>query len=258
MQEIKEIWTSISQWRIWLTIGFEDVIGRYRRTALGPLWIVISQCAFIFGFYLVRRSLSGEQISNYLVFLSISLPAWSLIASSFTDGSSALVRSKGYIESYPLPLPIYIIRSVFSSLVNFLHVLVVLVAVILITQAPVTLNLLMFLPALLIILTFAFGVCLAFSVLGARFRDVGPAMASFTLFMFVVGPVFWVPTPAQAESLVVRYNPFYYLLEVMREPIMSANITPHIWVTAMLVSLGAVLFGLVTYKFLRPSVVYWL
>jgi ABC-type polysaccharide/polyol phosphate export permease len=258
MQALKEIWTSIAAWKIWLHIGLEDVVGRYRRTVLGPLWIVISQCAFIFGIYFIRHSISGGNDNNFLLYLSISIPAWNLIASFLIEGSGALLRSKGYIESYPLPIPIFIIRVVFAALVNFAHLLVVFVIVALITQITPSLNWLAFIPGLIIVLVFGLGLSLGLSSLGARFRDLGPAMASIVGLMFVLSPVFWVPTPEQLRSPIVQWNPFFYLLEVIREPLLSTSLTPSTWLVAIGLSLASLIVGGAIYKIMRPSIVYWL
>jgi len=258
MSEINEIWNSLRAWKIWLAIAFEDVVGRYRRTTLGPLWVVLSQTAFIFGLYVVRAAVSPSQDHNFLVFLAISVPAWNLISSGLTDGSSALVRSKGYIESYPLPMPIYMIRSTAAAIVNFFHVLIVFVLILIAYQQPVTLNYLMFVPGLFIVALFCFGACLGLGSLGARFRDLNPALTSATGFLFVFSPIFWQPTAAQKTELIVRLNPFYYLLEVLREPFLSPTISPDVWGIAVVISVVTLIAGAITYKIMRPSVVYWL
>ena len=258
MQALKEIWTSIFAWKIWWHIGLEDVVGRYRRTVLGPLWIVISQCAFIFGIYFIRHSISGGNDSNFLVFLSISIPAWNLIAAFLTEGTGALLRSKGYIESYPLPLPIFIIRSVFASLVNFAHLLAVFAVVAIITQSAPTANILAFIPGLIIVLCFGLGISLGLAALGTRFRDLGPAMASIVSLMFVLSPVFWIPTPEQLQSPIVTLNPFYYLLEVVREPLLNVPMTPGNWLIATAIGAISLIAGSIIYKIMRPSIVYWL
>jgi len=258
MQALKEIWTSIFTWKIWLYIGLEDVIGRYRRTVLGPLWIVISQCAFIVGLYLIRRSISGGTDTNYLLYLSISIPAWNLISTFLTEGTSALLRSKGYIESYPLPLPIFVIRTVFAALVNFAHLLVVFVIIALISRAAPTLNLIAFIPGLIIVSIFGLGVSLGLAALGARFRDLGPAMVSVVGLMFVLSPVFWVPTSEQVHSAIVQFNPLYYLLEVVREPLLASPMVLANWGIATGLSVLSLIVGSIIYKIMRPSIVYWL
>ncbi|MBP2161875.1 MULTISPECIES: ABC transporter permease [Asticcacaulis] len=249
---------SVLAWKIWLYTGVDDVLGRYRRTILGPLWIVISQCAFIFGLYLIRKSIAGPDNANYLLFLAISIPAWNLIASFLIDGTNSLLRSKGYIESYPLPMPIFVIRTVVACLVNFFHLLVVFALIAIIYQHPLTLNALWFIPALLIITMFGFGACLGLSGLGVRFRDLSPAISAVIGLMFVLTPVFWVPVPELMNSAIVRYNPFFYLIEIMREPLLQSSISPNVWMTALLISVGTFIAGLTIYKMTRPTVIYWL
>src|SRR5438105_427006 len=109
MQGLRDILRSLSAWQIWSSIALDDTIGRYRRTILGPLWLVIAQAAFIFGLYFLHRRVMGVNEGNYLLFLAASLPIWSLFVSTIVEGSTALLRSKAYIDSFPLPMGIYIV-----------------------------------------------------------------------------------------------------------------------------------------------------
>ncbi len=258
MTAIKEIFDSLKSWKIWGTIALEDVIGKYRRTFLGPVWVVVSQCAFIFGIYAVRRAFSNDSTIDFLLFLAISVPTWNLISSFLNDSASAVLRAKGYIESYPLPVAIYLIRSIMAGLINFLHVFTVFILIAVIKQVHLNVQMLMFFPALLLLLIFGFGACLAISVLGARFRDLGPAINSFSGFMFVFAPVFWNPTPEQVNSLSLKLNPFFYLLEIVRNPLLSIPTPIEYWVISIFITIFTIFAGIITYRIMRPQVVYWM
>ena len=258
MSSLKEIASALFAWRGWGAIAVEDVVGRYRRTVIGPLWLVVSQSAFIGGIYLLHKTMLGQGQSNFLLFLSISLPAWSLLSSLLSDGASSLVRSKGFIESYPLPLAIYLIRTVAGSFVTFAHLFTVFVVVSLATRHAPTYHALALIPALMIIAVYGFGVNLILAPIGAKFRDVQPAISSALGLLFVLTPIFWVPTAEQLHNPILQLNPFYHLLEIIRQPVLGSWGDPTHWLVSLGIAIGSLIVGGVVYARTRPNVVYWL
>jgi ABC-type polysaccharide/polyol phosphate export permease len=258
MTSLKEIAKALFAWRIWWAIAVEDVVGRYRRTVIGPVWLVLSQAAFIGGIYILHKSLFGQGQSNFLLYLSISLPAWSLLSGLLSEGAGSLVRSKGYIESYPLPLAIYLIRTVAAAFVTFAHLLIVFVVVSIAVRHVPTVHVVALVPALVIVAVYGFGVNLILAPIGARFRDVQPAIGSALGLLFVLTPIFWIPAPEQLGNPLLVLNPFYHLLEVVRQPLLGAWGAPIHWAVAAGSAFGSLLLGGLVYARTRPNVVYWL
>ena len=253
---LHEIWRAVLSWRIWGIAAVDDIAGRYRRTILGPLWITLGQAGFVAGLYLLRERFAANN-PHYLTYLAASLPTWGLLASFVVDGSNSLVKAKGYIDAYPIPMAIHSVRSVAASYVNYAHLLVVYV-VVAAYEGTMAAALVGLAPGLLITMVFGVGAALLLGPLGARFRDLGPASAMGAGLMFVLTPVFWVPDSQQVDSPLVMYNPFYYLLEVVRAPLIGEAVAPHVWLTASLIALVTLAAGLIVYARMRPQVVYWL
>lgn len=262
MKNAKEIFNALYSWRIWLTFAVDDVIGRYRRTVFGPFWIVIAQAAFIGGLFYLQGAFSGRKgnISDtqFLLYLSIGLPVWGLISGSIVEGCNALVRAKGFIESYPLPLPIHIIRSVMSQLVTFAHVILVYVIAAVITRSNPGVAVIAVIPGLLMLVLFSFGVGLALGPLGARFRDLAPGLTAIMNLLFVLTPVFWVATPEQLSGPFIKYNPFFHLLQIVRDPFMGHWGSPTMWCIGAALTLTSLLVGSIVFIRTRHHVVYWL
>jgi ABC-type polysaccharide/polyol phosphate export permease len=262
MKNAKEILYALYSWRIWLTFAVDDVIGRYRRTVFGPFWIVIAQAAFIGGLFYLHGAFSGRQgtvsDTQFLLYLSIGLPVWGLIAGSIIEGCNALVRTKGFIESYPLPLPIHIIRSVMAQLVTFAHVILVYVLAAILTRSNPGLAVIAVIPALIMLVLFSFGAGLALGPLGARFRDLAPGLTAVINLLFVLTPVFWVPSPDQLNGPFIKYNPFYYLLQIVREPFMGHWGSPTLWCVGAGLTVASLLVGSIIFIRTRHNVVYWL
>lgn len=260
MHNLKELLRSLRAWNVWWAIALDDVLARYRRTALGPLWIVLAQAAFVAGLYLLHRTVfAGPQDQGmYLLYLSASMPVWSLLSSLILEGATSLLRAKGFIESYPLPLPVYMIRSIVASLMLFAHMLLVYVVVMLFVRPPLEVTMLLAIPGLVIVMVFGLGVTLLLAPLSARYRDIGPASTAAMNLMFVMSPVFWVPTPEQKGELLLQLNPFYHLLEVVRTPLTGGPIEAYHWGAAVVIALGTLVAGFVVFVRTRSTISYWI
>jgi ABC-type polysaccharide/polyol phosphate export permease len=254
---LRELWSALVHWRIWWVTALDDTVGRYRRTMLGPLWITLGHAGLIAGLYFLRARFSGNA-PNYLIYVSAGMSCWAMLAAFIADGSNSLVRAKGLIESYPVPVPIHSLRAVAAALINTVHLLVVYLVLLAVMRFSPGLEVLAFIPAVLLALVFGVGAALLFGPLGARFRDLTPAIGMLTSALFILTPVFWVPTAGQSETPLIRFNPFYYLLEVLRGPLVGVMPSAHIWTVASCVALATLVLGVLTYIRMRPQVVYWL
>lgn len=200
----------------------------------------------------------GGQSDDYLTYLAAGLAIWALLNGITGDAPVALVRAKGYIDSYPLPIAVHLIRSVAGAFVTFAHLMVVFFGVFLLQGHHPSWPMLACIPGLIIVAIYGLGVELFLSTLGARFRDIGPAVMSGMNLLFILTPIFWVPTPQQEASPLLRFNPFYHLLEVVRAPLMGDWGAPEHWVLASFSALAALVVGSIVYVRMRATIVYWL
>jgi ABC-type polysaccharide/polyol phosphate export permease len=157
-----------------------------------------------------------------------------------------------------LPVAVHLIRSVAGAFVTFFHLFVVFVGVFLLQRHMPTWSMLAALPGLVIIALYGLGVELFLAPLGARFRDIGPAVGSAMNLLFILTPIFWVPTEQQAQSPILRFNPFYHMLEVVRAPLMGHWGAPEHWLMASLAALAALVVGSAVYVRMRATLIYWL
>lgn len=230
-------------------MAFDDIQGKYRRTALGPLWIVVGQAAFLFGFLVVFAVLFGIDRQSYALYLAASFPVWNLISNPLSEMPNAFVQSRGFIESFELPWLLQIWRRAFANLIVFFHQIVVLFGVMLVLQVPPSWTMLWAIPGLLVITIFAVGAGTGLAVFGARFRDLAPTMGVVTRFLFFFSAVMWRPEQLSENRWIIELNPLFHLLQMVREPLIG--IPPNPWmmlattVGALVVfALGVWIFGL--------------
>lgn len=255
---LREIVRALKAYNIWGPIAVDDVLARYKRTILGPLWVILPQAFFIFGIYTLHKQNLGGTSPDFLPFLAISLPLWSLLSALVVETTSCFLSAKGFIESYALPPAIHVVRVVARSFLLFAHLLVVYFAVEIWAHKSLPFTMIAALPALAILAVFGIGAGLALAPLGTRFRDIPPALQALMMLGFVLTPVFWVPSEAQATSALVALNPLFYLIEVVRQPMLGSWGEPHIWTIAALIAFGMLAVGVGVYARLRSMILYWL
>ena len=77
--------------------------------------------------------------------------------------------------------------------------------------------------SLVILVSFILG------ILCLLFYDI-PQIVNLLLYIsFMLTPIFWMPEMAGARGSFLRYNPFYYLLDVMRSPLMAHYVDFSSW-----------------------------
>jgi ABC-type polysaccharide/polyol phosphate export permease len=106
-------------------------------------------------------------------------------------------------------------------------------------------------------------VCLSWMVLicgmvSARYRDVPVIITNILGILFWLTPVMYLPSQLGANAFIARYNPFTYMLALLREPLLGGTTTPEDW---LVVSVLAILGWAGTFLFFarfRARIIYWL
>jgi ABC-type polysaccharide/polyol phosphate export permease len=263
---VRDLGGSLARLPLAARLALDDIHGKYRRTILGPLWLAIGQAATIGGFLVVFSGLLGSNDPvNYALYLSAGIPVWALIAQYLSDMPQTFIAARGLIESYELPWLTHIWRRSIGYVLTFLHHIVTFFAVIAILAVLGRLqnlpspNMLLAVPALAILLVAGTGLGMLFAVLGARYRDLQPAMQVASGFLFLFTPVMWRSNQLHEQlAWTYQYNPLYYYITLVREPLLGRAPGPEIWIGA---GVGAVIiFGLGFVAFLlgRRRLYHWL
>ena len=238
----------------------EDMRGRYSRTALGPWWNVLSTVVFVAGMALTFGALFRQPLTTYLPYLAASMACWGFVSGILNEGCGILLKAAGVIQSYPLPLSTQVYRVLADKTMMLIHFLLIYAGVAIIMKVPVTIPaLLLFFPAFAIYLVFGMGVGLALCVLGARYRDLAPAIASIMVIVFMLTPVFWEKKTLMGKShWIADLNPLYHLLEIGRRPLLGEYALMEHWIASIGIAFFSLLLGGLIFALFRRQIYYWL
>lgn len=244
-------------YRTWGFLAYQDVVSRYRRSLFGPFWVSAGMLTTAAALALVFSTIYRIPVVDFLPFVVSGLVVFFFIGTPFTEGGDAYLQAASTIKAYPLPYSFHIYRLAARNIVVFGHNLLVFFLVKLIC----THNLLMNPQALLgMVLTTVFvsATSLVMGVIGARFKDVRLLVPFVWTIVFYLTPVIWKTSAIHdARAFIFQFNPFYYLLQTVRDPLLGVFVPWHIFGIALGIDIVMVAMAVVTLGMFRKRIALW-
>src|SRR5277367_1825430 len=80
-------------WRIWLTLGYQDIRLRYLRSVIGPFWITLSMAVMIYTMGFLYAKLFKADLQVYYPFIAAGMVTWNFIAMNIGESSEIFFQS---------------------------------------------------------------------------------------------------------------------------------------------------------------------
>ena len=220
--------TALRNWRVWWHLGMADVRNKFAKSVVGPTWILLNLALWVGGIGLIYGTLFNQKLETYLPFLAIGYVVWVYLTQTITDGGNAFVFAEGYIKQFTYPKQIYILRVLVNASVPLLIGIGIFFVVMMIMGRSLGVGMWWALPGLglLLIATYLHATIMAYA--SARFRDLPHGMTALLQVLFFVTPVFFTIGTLKDRGLdfIYKYNPLYYLIEVVRHPLTELEAAP--------------------------------
>ena len=254
---LNDILEGLRRWELWGTMGWYDVRQHYRRSVLGPFWLTLSMAIMVGALGFLYGGLFGHSMRDYLPYLALGLIFWGFMASFMTEGCTVFTAAAPFIHQVNAPLSIYVFRLLWKNLIILAHNALVFVAVAVIFGIWPGAAALMVLPALVLIGVAGLSITTLLGLLTSRFRDIPPIVASAVQILFFVSPILWKPEQVPARAVLVEANPFFHLLNIVRQPLLGELPALSSWTFSLALTLTLlVLAGLLFVSF-RARIAYW-
>ncbi|MGL3213535.1 ABC transporter permease [Bradyrhizobium sp. BR 1433] len=254
---IADVVSAIQQRRLWLRLGWNDILQRYRRSVLGPLWLTVSMAIMIVSLGLLYAQLFQIPVDDFLPYLCVGFVVWGYFSSFLIEAGSLFVASESYIKQIRLPYVLYVCRATWSKLIIFAHNFVIYLGVVAYFQSWPGLPALLALPGLLLLTLNGALSTLLIGMISARFRDIPQVIGSLVQILFFITPIMWKPDVLKERIFIAEWNPFYHLLQVVREPLLGE--VPSVATYAVVATITLVNFVAVGLFFARyrERISYW-
>lgn len=242
--------------RLGATLGWLDIKLRYRGSILGPFWLTTSTAVMVAAMGVLYAYLMNMDVHKYLPFLTLSLVLWGFVGSTLQDGCTTFTSAAGLIHSARMPYSLHVLRATVRNLLTLAHNIPVVVVVFLWFRVAPSWSWSMGAACALWIFD-SFMATLLLGILGARFRDVPPIVASTLQILFFVTPILWAPELMKTGQDWLLLDPFFPLMEIVRTPFTGDIVNTAIWPAALAWSAGLTVFTFALFARMRARLAYW-
>ncbi len=232
------------QWRVWLWFARRDIKARYRGSFLGPLWLVLNLGILVGGLSLVYGTVFGQPLRTFIPYLTAGFTSWWFVSNSITDSCGAFTVSSSLIRNQPLPIGIYPLQVIARQSLLLVHNLMVFVVVAIIFGVAPTANMLLFLPAFVLVAALLSTIGVSIAIICTRYRDIPHLIANVLTIAMLVTPIMYLKNMLGARGALALWNPFFHMVDIMRSPLLGEAPLPVTWLVLIGANLISAAFAL--------------
>ncbi|MFT0171983.1 ABC transporter permease [Paraburkholderia mimosarum] len=241
-------------------LGWQDVRQRYRRSALGPLWLTISMGVLIGTIGVVFGTIFKTPLKQFLPFLSIGIIFWSFISTVITESCSGFIAAEGIIKQLPIPLFVHILRMMWRNILILGHNLVIFPLVLLAVATLPQPTVFLAIPGFVLLILNLAWLGLLLALVCTRFRDLAQIVTSALQVVFYLTPIVWAPKTLTSPyaAYLLNLNPIYHLIEIVRAPLLGELPTVLNWTCTGGMAILGWAITLLVYGRYKRRIAYWL
>ncbi|WP_414159398.1 ABC transporter permease [Pseudomonas sp. BNK-45] len=203
----------------------QQLILRYRRTALGYLWTLINPLLMMSVMAVVFSSLFKTELKSFAVFLFAGMIPWTFFNSVVVQAGSSFIINEGLIKKIYLPKIIFPLSVCCALLIDSALSFIALFSIVLVSGGSFTWTAFFVPVAFLLLFLFSFGVALIMSVLTVFFRDLQYVVVIAMQGLFFLSPVLYKKDLLSGSiGWVVAMNPFNPFIELFRASLYEATL----------------------------------
>lgn len=257
-QAVEDMGRGIRLWRLAWTLGWLDIRLRYRGSTLGPFWLTISTGVMVVALGFLYSQLFKIDLKEYLPFLALSQVLWGYLSTVVSESCNTFLENEGVIRSVKMPFLVFSMRVVLRNLIVLGHNVVVFVVVFAVFKVWPGIGFVTVLPGLVLWVLDAIALTILLGGICARFRDIQPIVNSVMQIAFFLTPVIWKPDQlSPAHAALLWLNPFFDLLEIVRDPLLGWNARHMIWIGAAGYSVALLAITWAFFSRARGRIAYW-
>ncbi len=227
------------RWQYWFYASWFKIAVRYRKTMLGPIWLLVGPLMFITMLGLLFSVIMNVELAVFVPHLAFGIIVWSLMTSLMNSGTNVVFHNRPQMIHSGTKLLDLVMVNLFNSLLQFAHHILVAVGVYFVFRWALTPYAFVSIIGLIFLIANGFWYGVVFGILGARYRDISEIISALMGVMFFITPIIWMPEAEGRGGILGPYlslNPFHHFLELIRAPILGTPIAPLSWIVVITIT----------------------
>lgn len=253
----KDFLIAVKNIDLWLYMSWYDIVSKYRRTTLGPLWSIIITFISIVCMSVVGALLFKVNLREFLPYVAAGMVTWSYVTYIINDSCSIFIHQTWALQNVKLPILSFSLRLFMRNTILYLHSLAILLVVLLFCS---TLNLkfLWIFPSFIIMGVNAFCISIILGFFSARYRDVMYMVQSLLNILVLLTPLMWKVEMLGEYSYLALINPFTHYIALFRDPLLGNGINSLSLSYVLVLTVINFLIAYYLYSRFKNRMVFWL
>lgn len=206
-----------------------EIINSY----LGWLWLILEPLCFMLIYTFLAGVIFKTKVDYFPVFVFIGLSIWNFFNKMVNVSVKLVSSNKDTVTKVYLPKFVLLIEKIgvngFKMLVSFVLVAIFMV----IYKVPITWNILWFLPILITVIVFTFGVCTIMMHVGVFIEDMSNVVTIVLRLVFYLTGVFYDlstrVTNVVYRTILLDLNPLANFIYNMRNVLIYSSSPVGMW-----------------------------
>tara|TARA_B100000886_G_scaffold281095_1_gene205175 strand:+ start:1099 stop:1899 length:801 start_codon:yes stop_codon:yes gene_type:complete len=255
----KDIILTLKNYYIWVYLSSFDLRLKYRRTFLGPWWVVLGIAISATAMCFLWSTIFNLNWKEYLVYLFSGFIIWMWISQQVIDAADVFSGvTANYIKAYANPPIFYVFRKCFLSFLLFLHHIPLIILVTIGVNKSLPLDIIYLLPgSLFIVFINSILFTANIGMLSARYRDIDPLIKSLMPPMLLLTPVLWKPEMLGEYSSYIYLNPFTYFVGIIRNGMIGLDFDKILWIGSGVITFLQFIIFFILYTRKRDRIIFW-
>lgn len=210
----------------WVYGAWLDISLRYRSHALGAFWMIAGTLVFVGVLGSLYSRVLAEGANYYFGHIACGYVFWILILRALQTSSRIYSTNRNMIQNGYVNYTDYVLRMFAELAIILAHNFIVVVLAMVFTPIPLTWAALALLFTVPLFFVTVLGSSFLVSIIGARYSDFGEFLQSVLRLGFFVTPIIWSAESGKGALIgaFLYLNPFYYLIEIVRAPLIYGRI----------------------------------
>jgi lipopolysaccharide transport system permease protein len=204
---------------------------RFLGSRLGAAWALLNPLlmlgiyTFVFGFVFKAKLPGADTTLAYSIWLIAGYGPWLAISESINSAAQSVVGNSGLVKNMAFKTECLPLAATMLGLVPLAISVVFAMVLMVFDGNPPTWHALAAIPGVAMIFLFLAAIGFGAAALAVPFRDFAMVLPNMLIMVLFASPIFY-PIEAMPKELqsVAAWNPFYLLVEFVRQPVVYHRI----------------------------------